>query len=98
MQGRYYTHAAFLKGGAAAAADPRAAPGRVGGRDVRPGRLASRADLRALRPRQPRVRRRRQASYESSADYQAHVYDMVETDLDEALMPSAAARSRRPRR
>ena len=61
MQGRYYTHAAFLKGGAVAAASTHEQlQGGVGGRNVRPRRLTARTDVRPLRPRQLRVRRRRQ--------------------------------------
>ena len=85
MQGRYYTHAAFLKGGAAAAASTHEqlqAAWADGTYDLTVSRLEptyGRFDPAS------HVFADAGKSYESSADYQAHVYDMVETDLDEAL-------------
>ena len=85
MQGRYYTHAAFLKGGAAAAAsthDQLKAAWADGTYDLAVSRLEptyGRFDPASY------VFADAGRSYESSADYQAHVYDMVETDLDDAL-------------
>jgi len=85
MQGRYYTHAAFLKGGAAAAAATREqlqAAWADGTYDLAVSRLEptyGRFDPAS------HVFADAGKSYESSADYQAHVYDMVETDLDDAL-------------
>ena len=60
MQGRYYTHAAYLKGGLSAADSARQQlmSGWADG-NIRPGRGAPRADLWQLRPRQLRIRRRR---------------------------------------
>jgi uncharacterized NAD(P)/FAD-binding protein YdhS len=85
MQGRYYTHAAFLKGGAAAAASTR---------EQLQAAWADGSYEQAVSRLEPTFGRFDPAShvfadagksYESSADYQAHVYDMVETDLDDAL-------------
>jgi uncharacterized NAD(P)/FAD-binding protein YdhS len=85
MQGRYYTHAAFLKGGAVAAGAAHEQL-KTAWADGTYGKAVSR-----LEPSYGRfdpasyVFADAGKSYESSADYQAHVYDMVETDLDEAL-------------
>jgi uncharacterized NAD(P)/FAD-binding protein YdhS len=85
MQARYHTHAAFLKGGVDESAATRAhlRAGWVEGRypeaveELEPvyGRFDPAAHVFADADR----------SYGSSQDYQAHVYEMVETDLDEAL-------------
>jgi hypothetical protein len=85
MQGRYYTHAAYLKGGAPAAlaARKQLQEGWKGGTY---GRVVSR-----LEPSYGRfdpasyVFAGAGSTYESSDEYQSHVYEMVETDLDEAL-------------
>jgi uncharacterized NAD(P)/FAD-binding protein YdhS len=85
MQGRYYTHAAFLKGGAAAAASTH---------DQLKAAWAEGTYDKAVSRLEPSYGRFDPASYvfadagnsyESSADYQAHVYEMVETDLDDAM-------------
>jgi uncharacterized NAD(P)/FAD-binding protein YdhS len=85
MQGRYYTHAAYLKGGAAAASSTH---------DQLKAAWADGTYDRAVSRLEPTYGRFDPAgyvfadagkSYESSADYQAHVYEMVETDLDDAL-------------
>jgi hypothetical protein len=85
MQGRYYTHAAFLKGGAVAASSTH---------QQLKAAWADGSYDRAVSRLEPTYGRFDPAtyvfadagkSYESSADYQAHVYDMVETDLDDAL-------------
>ncbi|HXQ20006.1 MAG TPA: FAD/NAD(P)-binding protein [Acidimicrobiales bacterium] len=85
MQARYHTHAAFLKGGADESAAARAR--------LRCGWLQGRfaeavGELKLLHggfdPAShvfPAVDR----TYDTSADYQAHVYQMLEDDLDEAL-------------
>ena len=85
MQVRFYTHAAFLKGGAAANAEVRQ-------------KLATGWELgtfeRAIEDLKPaygdfdpasHVFADEGAHFESSDEYQAHVYDMIATDLDEAL-------------
>jgi FAD-NAD(P)-binding len=84
MQARYYTHAAFLKGGAEASAAARAvlAEGWVDGHWEK-----------AVESLEPHYGRFDPAShvlagagrYRSDHEYQAQVYEMVETDLDEAL-------------
>ena len=86
MQARYYTHAAYLKGGvdeSAAARDHlRAGLGR--GRLRRRRRPSSSRSTAASTPpatSSPAP----DASYTSSRDYQSQVYDMIESDLDEAL-------------
>jgi hypothetical protein len=85
MQGRYYTHSAYLKGGAAAAASAR--------EQLQTGWANGTFD-RAVARLEPTYGNFDPASYvfadagtryASSSDYQAHVYDMVETDLDQAL-------------
>lgn len=85
MQARYHTHAAFKKGGADESAAARAR--------LRCGWLQGRfteavGELELLHGRFdpvshvfPAVDR----TYDTSADYQAHVYQMLEDDLDEAL-------------
>ena len=85
MQGRYYTHSAFLKGGAAAMTATREqlqSAWRDGTYELTVSRLEStygRFDPASY------VFADAGMHFESSADYQAHVYDMVETDLDDAL-------------
>jgi uncharacterized NAD(P)/FAD-binding protein YdhS len=85
MQGRYYTQAAFLKGGteAAAAMRDQLRTAWVDGHfDQVVGRLEStygRFDPAG------HVFADADASYVSSEAYQSHVYEMIETDLDEAL-------------
>ncbi len=85
MQARYHTHAAYLKGGLEESAAARALlhAGWVDGHYEK-----------AVEALEPLYGRFDPAShvfagagrhYESAADYQAQVYDMIETDLDEAL-------------
>ena len=98
MQARYYTHAAFLAGGEAESARARAVlrDGWVDGHyekavdslELRFGRFDPATHVFAGSDRH----------YTSAADYQGQVYDMIETDLDEALRPSGAVRSRLPRK
>jgi uncharacterized NAD(P)/FAD-binding protein YdhS len=85
MQGRYYTHAAYLKGGVAAV---------TAVRQQLQAAWASRTYAQAVSRLEPTygsfdpasyVFADAGSSYASSADYQAHVYDMVETDLDDAM-------------
>jgi hypothetical protein len=86
MRARYHTHAAFLAGGAdrSAAERARLRAGWTGGHydkvvadlESRYGRFDPAAYVFAAADRH----------YTSSRDYQAQVYDMVATDLDEALM------------
>ena len=85
MQARYYTHAAFLRDGS------------DGETDVRERLEKAHADgdfSSAVRELEPlfgvfdpskQVFADADASYPSSLDYQAHVYEMVATDLDQAL-------------
>jgi hypothetical protein len=85
MQGRYYTHAAFLKGGADAAnavRDQLRAAWVDGEFDEALGRLEP--TYGAFDPAS-HVFADADASYTSSDAYQSHVYEMIETDLDEAL-------------
>jgi uncharacterized NAD(P)/FAD-binding protein YdhS len=85
MQARFHTHAAFLKGGADESAAARAL--------LRCGWLQGRfaeavAELELLHGRfdpAGHVFAAADRRYESSADYQSHVYEMLEDDLDEAL-------------
>jgi uncharacterized NAD(P)/FAD-binding protein YdhS len=85
MQCRYYTHAAYLKGGAPAAASARQqleAGWKDGSFDQAVTRLSptyGRFDPSSY------VFTDAGRIYASSAEYQSHVYEMVETDLDEAL-------------
>ncbi len=86
MQSRYLIHAAFLKGGADESADVRdcltrawgvgAFDGVVDGYEPVYGRFDPASHLFAGSGR----------SYTSGADYQSQVYDMVEADLEEALV------------
>jgi uncharacterized NAD(P)/FAD-binding protein YdhS len=86
MQARYHTHAAFLAGGAERSAAERARlrAGWKGGHydkavaelETRYGRFDPSSYVFAGADRH----------YTSSRDYQSQVYDMVATDLDEALM------------
>ncbi len=86
MQARYHTHAAFLKGGleeSTAARDP--APGGLGGRAATTRPSSSSSRIYGRFDPASHVFAGADRHYTSSADYQAQVYDMVETDLDEAL-------------
>ena len=85
MQARYYTHAAYLKGGIDASTAARA--------QLRAGWLAG-SYARAVEQLEPIYGRFDPAAYvfadagrgyQDSHEYQSHVYEMVETDLDEAL-------------
>jgi uncharacterized NAD(P)/FAD-binding protein YdhS len=85
MQARYYTHAAYLKGGIDASNAARA--------QLRAGWLAGSYE-RAVEQLEPIYGRFDPAAYvfadagrgyQDSHEYQSHVYEMVETDLDEAL-------------
>jgi uncharacterized NAD(P)/FAD-binding protein YdhS len=85
MQVRYYTHAAYLKGGVVASEATR--------EQLRASWVDGTFEMTvtSLEPTYgvfdpaSYVFADAGASYESSAEYQAHVYEMVETDLDEAL-------------
>jgi hypothetical protein len=85
MQARYHTHAAFLKGGEDESAAVRAR--------LRCGVAQNRYDevVRELEPLHGRfdpvshVFAAADRHYASSAEYQAHVYEMLEDDLDESL-------------
>jgi uncharacterized NAD(P)/FAD-binding protein YdhS len=85
MQARYYTHAAFLKGGAAASTAARQQL-RAAWVDGTYNQAVSRLEptYGSFDPASY-VFADAGKSYESSADYRAHVYEMVETDLDDAL-------------
>ncbi len=85
MQARYYTHAAFLKGGAEASAKARAV--------LAEGWVDDHWE-KAVETLEPHYGRFDPAShvlagagcrYRSEGDYQSGVYEMIETDLDEAL-------------
>jgi len=85
MQGRYLTHAAFLKGGPEAAGAIRD--------QLRAAWVEGNFEL-ALKGLEPTygsfdpasyVFADADASYDSSQAYQSHVYEMIEADLDEAL-------------
>jgi uncharacterized NAD(P)/FAD-binding protein YdhS len=85
MQGRYYTHAAYLKGGEREADSVR--------QQLTAGWAKQTYD-RAVTRLEPGygsfdpasyVFADAGTSYTSSSDYQAHVYDIVETDLDQAM-------------
>jgi hypothetical protein len=85
MQARYYTHAAYLKGGLDASTAARD--------QLRAGWLDGNYE-RAVEQLEPIYGRFDPTTYvfadagkgyASSHEYQAHVYEMVETDLDEAL-------------
>ncbi len=85
MQGRYYTHAAYLEGGAPAADAAR--------KELMSGWNDGTFEeaVRSLEPDYGTfdpasyVFADADARYESSSDYQSHVYEMVATDLDQAL-------------
>jgi uncharacterized NAD(P)/FAD-binding protein YdhS len=85
MQGRYYTHAAYLKGGSRASASAREqlqAGWAVGAFDRAVARLEP---IYGSFDPANYVFADAGMRYASSSDYQAHVYDMLETDLDQAL-------------
>ena len=86
MQARYYTHAAFLKGGVeeSAAARDRPALG-LGRRRLREGRRSSSSRCTAGSTRPATIFAGAGRHYTSGRDYQSQVYEMIETDLDEAL-------------
>jgi FAD-NAD(P)-binding len=86
MQARYQTHAAYLRGGAGESAAVRAV--------LRDGWVDGHYE-KALDSLEPRYGRFDPAShvfagagrhYRSDCDYQTQVYEMIEADLDEALM------------
>jgi uncharacterized NAD(P)/FAD-binding protein YdhS len=85
MQGRYYTHAAYLKGGVAAVSSVREqlqsawANGSYNQAVFRLEATYGNFDPASY------VFADAGSSYGSSQDYQSHVYEMVETDLDDAL-------------
>ena len=99
MQARYYIHAAYLEG---RRRQPRRRSASNSQRSWAAGTFARAVDR--LEPTYGSfdpasyVFADAGASFESSDDYQAHVYEMVETDLDEALARRGQSRSRRPRR
>lgn len=86
MQARYYTHSAFLKSGREASVEV--------GAQLRSGWVEGRYEqaVEQLEPVYGRfdpaamVFADAGATYESSSDYQSHVYQMIETDLNDALM------------
>ena len=85
MQARYHTHAAFLKGGVEESATARTLlrAGWRTGTSTRPSTSSSCSTAASIPPvtssPAPVATTRR------AADYQSQVYDMIETDLDEAL-------------
>ena len=86
MQARYYTHAAYLKGGdRGVGRGPGRSCGRLGRRPLREGRRRARAAATGRFDPASQVFAGADRHYTSSRDYQAQVYDMIETDLDEAL-------------
>ena len=85
MQARYHTHAAYLKGGAEESAAVRALlrSGWVGGRF---GDAVGKLELLYGRfDPADHVFAGADRHYTSSCDYQSQVYDLIESDLDEAL-------------
>ena len=86
MQARYYTHAAYLKGGIEAVGrGPGPAPRRLGGRPLRARPSSSSSRIYGRFDPASHVFAGAERHYTSSHDYQSQVYEMVETDLDEAL-------------
>jgi len=85
MQGRYYTHAAFLKGGVPAATLVRQELS-TGWSEGDFARTVDRLEptYGSFDPA-GNVFADADASFVSSADYQSHFYELVESDLDEAL-------------
>jgi uncharacterized NAD(P)/FAD-binding protein YdhS len=86
MKGRYYTHSAYLKAGEAAAEAARRelrAAWLSGNYDEAVDRLA--ATYGEFDPASY-LFADAGASYGSSEEYQSHVYEMVDTDLEQALM------------
>jgi uncharacterized NAD(P)/FAD-binding protein YdhS len=87
---RYFCHAAFLSGGLTAAATVRAQLES----SWRDGTFAQSVDLleRAYGVFDPAnvLFADDNAHFESSAAYESHVYEMVENDLDQALMPGGS--------
>jgi uncharacterized NAD(P)/FAD-binding protein YdhS len=90
MKSRYYTHSAYLKAGEAAAEAARRElrAAWVGGdydeAVERLGAIYGEFDPASY------LFADAGASYDSAEEYQNHVYDMVETDLDQALMPGGS--------
>ncbi len=85
MQGRFYAHAAFLKGGAAASGEIREQLESA----WREGTFARHVERLGpiygeFNPADY-VFADDGASFSTSDEYQSHVYEMIETDLDEAL-------------
>ena len=86
MKGRYYTHSAYLKAGEAAAEAARRelrAAWLNGSYDEAVDRLAG--TYGTFDP-ESYLFADAGASFASSEEYQQHIYEMVETDLDQALM------------
>jgi uncharacterized NAD(P)/FAD-binding protein YdhS len=85
MQARYHTHAAYLKGGTEESATARSLL-RAGWVDGHYGQAVETLErLYGHFDPADQVFAGAGRHYTSSADYQSQVYDMVETDLDEAL-------------
>jgi uncharacterized NAD(P)/FAD-binding protein YdhS len=85
MQARYHTHASFLKGGATVAAATRARL-RAGWLDGHFARVVEELEpINGVFDPADQLFAGAGRTYTSSRDYQAQVYEMIETDLDEAL-------------
>lgn len=90
MQVRYYTHAAYLKGGDSASTAVR--------QQLESGWMSETFE-RTVEDLEPtygpfdpasHVFADANASFASSDEYQAHVYEMIATDLDEAIAPGGS--------
>jgi uncharacterized NAD(P)/FAD-binding protein YdhS len=85
MQGRYYTHAAYLKGGVSAVGAVRDQLQAAWAGGTYPQAVVRLESTYGSFDPASYVFADAGSSYASSADYQSHVYEMVETDLDDAL-------------
>ncbi len=85
MQGRYYGHAAFLRGGTHEAEDVRTRLQTAWGSGNFKQVVTELEPVYGTFDPASYVFADENARYESSAHYQSHVYEMVETDLDQAL-------------
>jgi uncharacterized NAD(P)/FAD-binding protein YdhS len=85
MQGRYYTHAAFLEGGASAVGIVRSSLQLAWANGTFDQVVASLESRYGHFDPASYVFADVDARYGSSDDYQTHVYEMVEKDLDQAL-------------
>jgi uncharacterized NAD(P)/FAD-binding protein YdhS len=85
MQGRYYSHSAFLEGGAEASAHVRSQLQTAWNNGTFDEGVAQLVPDYGYFDPASYVFADPDAHYETSQDYQAHVYEMVEVDLDQAL-------------